>query len=258
MRDVRRNFSSKHTGIGTEGREVVQAIKVDLTRNIANTLDDLQEEIKYGFDKEFGPCEDWTPVHLYEKLVNIVALLSGRVFVGRPLSRDDEWIKATVAYTFLCVQARDAINAYPEWARGIAAYLVPEAKRVWQFKKRGGELLKPMLDAQMAKEGHEKLHRDDTTDEQGTFISWVLKHTKEKERFDPMVLANNQMGCRCFTPGLVNFTNDEPLSIYGCHSYNGHGHRCSNLRSRCPPRIYPTPTRGDPAGHRRRRPRRRW
>jgi hypothetical protein len=99
-------------------------------------------------------------------------------------------------FTFCCIQARDAINAYPEWARGIAAYFLPEVKRVWAFRKRGGELLKPILDAQMAKEGDEKLHREDTHDEQGTFISWILKYTKESERSDPLVLANNQMGCK--------------------------------------------------------------
>jgi len=196
MQDVYRNFSTKHTGIGSEGPEVVQCVKIDLTRHIASTLDDLQDEIRYGFNKEFGTCEDWTPISVYSKLTRIIALLSGRVFVGRPLSREEEWIQATTMFTFCCIQARDAINAYPEWARGIAAYFLPEVKRVWAFRKRGGELLKPILDAQMAKEGDEKLHREDTHDEQGTFISWILKYTKESERSDPLVLANNQMGCK--------------------------------------------------------------
>jgi hypothetical protein len=194
MQDVRRTFSAKHTGIGSGGPEVVQSVKINLTRHIASTLDDLQEEIRYGFDKEFGSCKDWTTISVYSKLTRIVALLSGRVFVGRPLSREEEWIQATIMFTFYCIQAKNAINAYPEWARGIAAYFLPEVKRLRAFKKRGGELLKPILDAQMAKEGHEKLHREDTRDEQGTFISWILKNTKEKERSDPLVLANNQMG----------------------------------------------------------------
>jgi hypothetical protein len=200
MKDVRRNFSAKHTGIGTEGPEVVQSVKIDLTRHIASTLDDLQEEIRYGFDKEFGPCEDWTPIQLYGKLTRIVALLSGRVFVGRPLSREEEWIQATIMFTFYCVQAKEAINSYPEWARGIAAYFLPEVKRLWEFRKRGAQLLQPIVDAQMAKEGEEKLHRDDSKDEQGTFISWILKHTNENQRWDPLILANNQMGCKCLIP----------------------------------------------------------
>jgi hypothetical protein len=196
-KDIRRDFSSKHTGIGTEGPEVVQSVKIDLTRHVASTLDDLQEEIRYGFDKELGPCENWTPIAVYSKMTRIVALLSGRVFVGRPLSREEEWIQATTMFTSYCFQARDAINAYPEWARDIAAYFLPEVKRLWEFKKRGAQLLQPIVDAQIAKEGNEKLHREDSKDEQGTFISWILKNTNESQRRDPLVLASNQMVCKC-------------------------------------------------------------
>lgn len=56
--------------------------------------------------------------------------------------------------------------------------------------------MKPIVDAQMLKDGNEKLHRHDTNDEQGTFISWLMKHTNEHKRNDPLVFANNQMGCK--------------------------------------------------------------
>lgn len=195
MQDIRRSFLSKHTGVGSEtGPELIQAVKIDLTRHIAGTLDDLQDEIRYGFDKELGSCQDWTPVPLYHKITRIVALLSGRVFVGRPLSREEEWIQATVAYTFFCMQAKDAINTYPEYLRGIVAPFVKEVKSLKHFKKRGSDLLKPILDAQGVKERSEKLVSGDNIDEQGTMISWILKHSNENERYDPLKLANNQMG----------------------------------------------------------------
>lgn len=78
MQDVRRQFAYKQTDIGGEQPALIQAVKIDLTRHIASTLDALQEEIQYAFGKEFGPCEDWTPVSLYGKMSRIVALLSGR------------------------------------------------------------------------------------------------------------------------------------------------------------------------------------
>lgn len=195
IKDIRRSFSSKHTGIGKEtGPELIQAVKIDLTRHIASTLDDLQDEIRYGFYKELGSCKDWTPIPLYHKITRIVALLSGRVFVGRPLSREEEWIQATVAYTFFCMQARNAINAYPEYLRGIVAPFVKEVKSLKHFRKRGSDLMKPILDAQGVKERNEKLVSGDNIDEQGTMISWILKHINENERYDPVKLANNQMG----------------------------------------------------------------
>jgi hypothetical protein len=99
-------------------------------------------------------------------------------------------------FTFYSVQAKEAINAYPEWTRRIAVYFLPEVKRLWEFRKKGRKLLRRILDAQIAKEGYGKIHREDTEDEQGTFISWLLKNTTEHERSDPLVLANNQMACK--------------------------------------------------------------
>jgi hypothetical protein len=221
MKDIRREFSSRQTEIGNEGPEVHQAVKIDLTRHIASTLDDLQEEIRYAFDKEFGTCADWTPISLYGKMTRIVALLSGRVFVGRPLSRNEEWIQATIMFTFYCMAAKNAINAYPEHLRSIVAPFVPELKRLRQFKKRGGELLKPILDAQMAKQDGEKILRDDTEDEQGTMISWILKHTKENEKTDPLILANNQMGCE--NTLFNNMANTNLPSVNGSYPYHIHG-----------------------------------
>lgn len=170
MKYIRRIFSPRHTGIGTQGPEVFQAVKVDLTRHIASTLDDLQGEVRYGMDREFGPCLDWTRFTVYFKLTRIVDLLSGRVFVGRPLSREEEWIDATIMYTFYIQKVRAIINAYPEWARRIVAPFLQELKHLQRFRKRGGELLQPILDEQIKKEGNEKVLLEGETDEQGSMV----------------------------------------------------------------------------------------
>ena len=189
-------FLVKHTGIGDFRPEVLNTIQIDLPRHIASTTEGLQDEVRYAFDKEFGDCQEWTSFHLYAKLLRIVALLSGRVFVGRPLSREEAWITSTINYTVDCVAARDAAKKYPPWMRGLVAGYLPEIRRVQQHKIRGGQLLKPILDAQLSKQGNEKIQSDESGDEQGTFISWLLKHTPEHQRYDAVFLANNQMACK--------------------------------------------------------------
>ena len=196
MKEIQRMFVAKHTGIGESRPEVTQAVKIELTRHIASTLDGLQEETRYAFDKEPGSCEDWTPVVLYPKLTRIVALLSGRVFVGRPLSRQEEWIQATINFTVDSVGAKDAILKYPVFLRPFVAPFLPQIRRVKKYRAEGGKLLEPMLKASLARARHEKTYLDDMEDEQATFISWVLGHTKEENRHDPTVLANNQMVCK--------------------------------------------------------------
>jgi cytochrome P450 len=63
------------------------------------------------------------------------------------------------------------------------------------FKKRGGELLKPILDAQMANEKHLKIISDESDDVQGTFLQWLLARTPESRRHDEFRLSQNQMDC---------------------------------------------------------------
>ncbi|KAK2626129.1 hypothetical protein QTJ16_004391 [Diplocarpon rosae] len=191
--DVQKVMAYQQTGIGGDHPEMIQAIKVDLTRHIASTLESLQEEIVYGFNKEFGACDDWTSFKVYGNFTRLVALLSGRVFVGRPLCREEEWIQASIMYTFYAIEARNAVKAYPPYLRSFAAPFVPELKKLKKFRDRGAELLKPILDAHLSKEQDEKIRQDETNDEQGVMISWLLKHTPKDKRNDAAVLANNQM-----------------------------------------------------------------
>ncbi len=37
-------------------------------------------------------CVEWKALPLYYTLQNLVALLSGRIFVGHPLSRNEAWV----------------------------------------------------------------------------------------------------------------------------------------------------------------------
>ena len=189
-------FLVKHTGIGNFKPEVLRSVTHDLPRHIASTTDGLQDEIRYAYDKEFGVCKEWTSFDLYAKMLRIVALVSGRVFVGRPLSREEEWITSTIKYTVDCVAAKDAAHEYSPWMRGLISAHLPEVKRVHQHRIQGGKLLKPILDAQLSKQGNEKIQSEESGDEQGTFISWILRHTADDQRRDPEVLATNQMACK--------------------------------------------------------------
>lgn len=199
-KEHQRNFFAQYTGIGDHRPEMITAIRQDLTRHIVSTIPGLQEEVRYGFDKEFGDCKDWTPFPLYMKVLRIVALTSGRVFVGRPLSREEEWLQRTISYTMDCVKARNAIREYPWWKRRWVTSSLPEIAKLTEHRTRGGVLLKPIMDAQLAKDSkREKIINEETGDEEGNFIEWLLKHTPGDLKMDPENLALNQMVCKFLT-----------------------------------------------------------
>ncbi|ESZ92637.1 hypothetical protein SBOR_6971 [Sclerotinia borealis F-4128] len=195
--EVTRMFHGKYTGIGNDSPAIIKTVKTDLTRHVASTVDALQDEMRYALDKEFGTCEDWTKVVLYEKLLKVVALLSGRVFVGRPLSRSEAWVKSSIQFTMDCVMASESVDKYPAWVRYFAVSFLPEIRRVTQHKAEAADLLRPVIEGCIRRfkegKGAESQGGDEFDDEQGTFVSWIMKWTDEKNRENPFVLAENQL-----------------------------------------------------------------
>ena len=149
-------FASKHTGIGDERPEFHLAIKIDLMRNISSAVDNLQDEIRYSLNKKLAACETWTPILLHKTMAHVVALLSGRVFVGLPLSRNEEWVESTVRFTVECLNSAEAMMKYPSWLLPIVTPFLPEIKRVKQHSVRGRRLLGPILKATLARSRNEK------------------------------------------------------------------------------------------------------
>ncbi|RDW87740.1 hypothetical protein BP5796_03434 [Coleophoma crateriformis] len=192
MQPVLEEFSSNVTKIGYEARDAVHAIKNDLTRHVASILDGLQDEARFAIDQEFGTGSDWTPIPVYMKITRVVALLSGRVFVGRPLSREEEWLNATISYTYNCTRARDALQKYPTFIRPVVGPWLPEVQDLFKQRKRGAELLTPILEEIRKREARgEKM--DEYEDQQGTFCRWLMKYMGNEE-VTAMKLAENQMG----------------------------------------------------------------
>jgi hypothetical protein len=125
QKQVTARFLGKYTGLGVNDT-LVQSVKVDLTKNIPNILEELQSEVAYSVHKHIGECESWTDYPLYGTLLHLVALLSGRIFVGLPLSRDKSWLHATISYTIDGFVGAEKLWMYPRLLHPIMQYLIPE------------------------------------------------------------------------------------------------------------------------------------
>lgn len=142
---IRRSLSGKYTGLGANVDPLAKSIKHDLTLNINLTLAILQDEIRYAIEDSIGTCTTWSPVPVFSKLLRIVALASGRIFVGRPLSRDEEWIKWTVDYTVDCAAAVADVAKIRPWLRPLLVPLKPRIRTSMEYRRKIAEKLRPVL-----------------------------------------------------------------------------------------------------------------
>lgn len=151
----------------------------------------MQEEVKYGLDKEFGSFPDWTRVTLLPRLMQLSALTNGRFFVG-PLCRDKDWITLSLGYSVDIMGAVKTLQTYNKFTRPLVAPFLPQLRRLEQQKATADKLLRPYvaaaLDARttetyVSKEASSGLH----------LISWMLNHVDTTKKIDTRYLAREQL-----------------------------------------------------------------
>jgi hypothetical protein len=208
----------KYSGVGSISKVTTDAIRIDLTRNISKVLFDLQDEVRFAFDREIGAsCPEWTEIPVYAKLLQVVALLSGRTFVGLPLCRDKEWTDATINFTVDLGRAVGTISNYHRLIRPLVRPFLPEVHRLRAYREFAGRKLKPHADAILAARGMgngatstpgqarklEKVATDDGDQETASgksngsenfsMIHWILDRMRDISNADAVSLGKEQM-----------------------------------------------------------------
>ncbi|KAF7888994.1 hypothetical protein EAF00_009294 [Botryotinia globosa] len=183
-------------GISKDSEPIIKAVKIDLKRHVASTLEFLQEESRFALDQELGTCENWTQITVHRKILKIIARLSGRVFVGIPLSQTEKSANISTKFTEDVVLARQSVAKYPAWLRSFVIPFLSEIKKVKQHKVVGAELWRPIIEGriQRSREGEEGNKDNKTNENQGTAVSWIMKWSNEKKKDDVFALAEYQLG----------------------------------------------------------------
>ncbi|KAL1973806.1 hypothetical protein VTN31DRAFT_5366 [Thermomyces dupontii] len=79
-------------------------------------------------------------------MADIVARLSARVFLGKELCRDPEWLRITVEYANNVAAAAAAIRKYPKVLRPVVHWFIPEAKTLRQQLAAASRIIQREVD----------------------------------------------------------------------------------------------------------------
>ena len=102
-KEVYSRFNGRWTqlGDGKPNLPFTKTISRDLVSHTGKVIAELLNEINdYALPHELGLSTEWTAVPCLQKSLRIVALLTGRTFIGLPACRDEKWIE--VMYVDLC------------------------------------------------------------------------------------------------------------------------------------------------------------
>jgi hypothetical protein len=116
-----------------------------LTHALAHLNPPIADEVEVSIRRELPPCDDWTSVNFNQKLLRIVALVSGRVFIGTELSRTEEYIDAAINYTVELRAAQEALARTSPWIRPFVGHRLPEVKKLAARLVQTNKLSWPLL-----------------------------------------------------------------------------------------------------------------
>lgn len=102
----------------------VSIIRSQLTRNLGVLFPDIVDEAKAAFgdnvDAKFQENE-WVKLPAYDTVMNVVARISNRVFLGLPVCRDPGFIKLSIKITLDVVKSGQLLRPLPRFLRPLAA-----------------------------------------------------------------------------------------------------------------------------------------
>ena len=124
---------------------MVHVIKSDLTHNLPQINASLAVEVSRTVSDEIGPCEDWTEINISQKLLKIVSIVSGHVFLGPDLCRREEYLHASINFTVNLFSALTALKRWPKPLRIIAKNWIPQLKTVYEQRRQMHEFLVPII-----------------------------------------------------------------------------------------------------------------
>lgn len=89
---------------------------------------------------------EWHTVILKDLLLDLIARISSRIFLGEELCRDQEWLKVTKEYTVNGPKAATMLHLFPRNLRPIIANFLPITRTIRSQLKHAMAIMKPVLE----------------------------------------------------------------------------------------------------------------
>ncbi|KZL82211.1 cytochrome p450 [Colletotrichum incanum] len=179
---------AKYTGVETDADLLPHTVKTSLTPALTWLNPIISDEVVEAMRIELPQSGEWTEVKIIDKLMRIVGMVSGRVFVGPELCRNEAYLDSAINYTVDVMKAVRKVATIQPYLRPILAPRSPEVKKVQRRIIEASTFLKPVVKARReAAEDPDYQKPDD-------MLQWILESQKKFGQRDDTELARYQLG----------------------------------------------------------------
>lgn len=128
----------------------------------------VRQEVNTAVEKFMPACDEWSEVSVYKTLVDVIAQVSGRVFVGPELCEDPFYIDCATNYTVDMIETVQAIKDIRPWLRPFLVRRLPSMRRLQQKQKDLVEYLRPVI------EQRQEAAKDPNWERPDDMTQWIL------------------------------------------------------------------------------------
>ncbi|KAI1868025.1 uncharacterized protein JN550_006513 [Neoarthrinium moseri] len=188
-------------------------IKYELTKQIGSFVEDIVDEVELCLRDTWGTdTENWREVRLYDTMLEAIARMSTRVFIGLPLCRDPEFITTCRSFNRNVALSAAALSALPAFLKPLFAPFVTFYDYIQYLRcsRFVMPLIKKRLDQITSKEKLPLFGSNPPND----YVQWAINHALAKPTPNPMDLDPRVIACRfsvlCFAAiqsSVITITN---------------------------------------------------
>ncbi|KAL8627664.1 hypothetical protein Q9189_006627 [Teloschistes chrysophthalmus] len=139
----------------------------------------IEEEIRDSFEAIWPKCDEWTEVAVAEKFTQLVGRVSSRMFGGKQLSQNSEWVNTTITFAVDGFTAAQKLKKYPRILRPLVAKFIPEINKIKHHYKFARNLLIPIMQ-----------ERKRTGEKPMDLLQWMMDNAKGPEETDEAFIAD--------------------------------------------------------------------
>ncbi|KAI1849674.1 hypothetical protein JX265_008011 [Neoarthrinium moseri] len=151
---------------------IQETVRVKLTQSLNLVTDDLVDETTSSLHDIYGESDQWQTIILKDTVLDLVARLSSRVFLGKELCRNKRWLEIAKNYTVEGFIASFLMRMVPSLLRPIAYWFIPQCRFCRKAVRDAREIIDPEVERRVAAV-NEALARGEKPKKTADAIGWI-------------------------------------------------------------------------------------
>ncbi|KAJ8111242.1 hypothetical protein ONZ43_g5667 [Nemania bipapillata] len=156
-----------------------RTLQLKLTPNLNSLTRPMQEEVNFAVEKELSDSEDeWVTIKPYHTILDFVARVSARIFLGKPLCRNPEWLEVSTQFTENVFVSLVFLRLFPMWTHGFLNWFMPSSYKGTAYVSKAKKLLVPEINRRRSAEAKGRVSPDE---DKNNLLSWMMEIATPKE-----------------------------------------------------------------------------